>query len=509
MYQFFKRKSFLHYYLPLFVIIWGSFYFFSYGGYPLLNSDDAVTVLMAHDYSLPSDFYYWGQDRLGTLIPLISQIGIYFGLSALWAVSISTYLILILGFIGFSLFLEKKESKLLFALILFFPFERFADILRSPVGIEYCLLGFSLYLLKQRLPFILKHNPPSLLKFAKETTRKKMVAIGNFLVYLFQLAIVPIFIVAAIWVSDMAVVSLVIFFVVFEVYRKKFHSFRHQAKVISFSILIAYLLVSSFKSISTIEINNDLEFNNFSEFFQGIKMILHSIFSVLFFRGGEFVVGLYAWLGIICVGFILTEGIRQKSYKVIVKRPYMVIFLANFFVLFVVILSSKWVLSSGMERWYFCGVYLSFSLFLLLLVEKMNVQKHLRYLIWTLVFVGASSSLVNMKMKNPGNLTPKAKIMREFSTLGNIGLIGNYENSYIVSICDPANIKATPHDKEYVRSQEMVDYVFNQNKIFLIKDQWLESFPPTITQFGRKLTKVGVSLQIGGYEICQYKKLPN
>jgi len=56
---------------------------------------------LAYYYQLPQDIYCWGQDRGGTLIPLIAQIFIkLFGCSAVTAVSLSNYLLLIAGYLG-------------------------------------------------------------------------------------------------------------------------------------------------------------------------------------------------------------------------------------------------------------------------------------------------------------------------------------------------------------------------------------------------------------------------
>lgn len=66
------RKAFYIVIIGLISII--SFRFYSALYYPALNSDNAVTVLMIHYFKLPDDLYFWGQDRLGSLIPLLGQV---------------------------------------------------------------------------------------------------------------------------------------------------------------------------------------------------------------------------------------------------------------------------------------------------------------------------------------------------------------------------------------------------------------------------------------------------
>ena len=61
------------YYLLLFLLIIFSFYNFAEINFPLLNSDMAVNVLMAQSLNLPGDFYFWGQDRAGSLYSLAGE----------------------------------------------------------------------------------------------------------------------------------------------------------------------------------------------------------------------------------------------------------------------------------------------------------------------------------------------------------------------------------------------------------------------------------------------------
>lgn len=49
------------------------------------SSDNAIHVLMAYDFEFPTDLYYWGQDRLGSLIPMLAAIPVkLFGWSPIW-----------------------------------------------------------------------------------------------------------------------------------------------------------------------------------------------------------------------------------------------------------------------------------------------------------------------------------------------------------------------------------------------------------------------------------------
>ncbi|MBN1952142.1 MAG: hypothetical protein JW801_13150, partial [Bacteroidales bacterium] len=173
-------------YLLFSIIALASFRMFSSMFYPAFNSDNAVPVLMIHYYKLPRDLYYWGIDRLGSLIQLIAQIPFMLNISALASESIVHYIILFFGFLAFSSFIKSKFLKVVFALIWFFPPMRLIDVTQFYLGIHYSLVAIIVYLYNKRLPEI----------------RNKSI----WLRHIHYLLIVLISI-TAVWVSDMALIS--------------------------------------------------------------------------------------------------------------------------------------------------------------------------------------------------------------------------------------------------------------------------------------------------------------
>ena len=120
-----------------------------------------------------------------------------------------------------------------------------------------------------------------------------------------------------------------------------------------------------------------------------------------------------------------------------------------------------------------------------------------------MVLTGAISSVY--KFYYPKHVPSRIKVLSEFQSLGNIGLISEYWNSYLSATPDPVSIKATPHDKDYVRNFQLAEEVFHQPRIFIIKDMWMDSFPDTIHQFGRTLVRKGDKIYIGQCWINQYE----
>ena len=136
------------YTIIILLIFLGSFFLYSSLYYALLNSDNAVTVLMVHYFKLPDDLYFWGQDRLGSLIPLIAQIpNKLFRLSPILSESIVHYGILLTGFLAFATFIKSNFYKIVFAIIWFFPPMRLIDVTQFAFGIHYSLIAIICYLI--------------------------------------------------------------------------------------------------------------------------------------------------------------------------------------------------------------------------------------------------------------------------------------------------------------------------------------------------------------------------
>ncbi len=137
------------YYLLLCLLIIFSFRNFSEIYFPLLNSDMAVNVLMSQSFNLPGDFYFWGQDRAGSLIPLLANFLVEaYKFPPVLAVSVIHYLILIAGFFALASFFRNRNLKLILALIWFFPSWHFLDHVVLLFGIQMSMIAIALYFLK-------------------------------------------------------------------------------------------------------------------------------------------------------------------------------------------------------------------------------------------------------------------------------------------------------------------------------------------------------------------------
>lgn len=478
--------------LTLSLIILVSFFLYSSRFYPLLNSDDALNILMAHYYRLPDDFYCWGQDRGGTLIPLLSQIFIkLFGCSALIAVSLSNYLVLILGYIGLSSLIKSRYYKIIFAIIWFLPFQRFVDITRFPIGVEYSIIGAAIYLI----------NKLDTDRNAFGNTKRKIL-----------LALIILLFIISIWVSDLSMVTIVILLSVLILYHYiEFKSIKIDKTVIIYAIvgLVSCLLFIKYaKSFAIVKTHNYLEINGLTQIKDALLILKDTFADVLFLEHNEVSVSVYMYFAIVFFVYFAIAILREKNIKHMLSNKWIVFFLIDTVAILGVIMLSSWVLANNMGRWYFVATYISLSMTVVLILDNFEkCMKPLRYGILVLVTIDAVSPVLNMKYVYPKRLTPMAEVVGEFQQLGEIGVIGEFWNSYRTSCPAPDIIVATPHDKSNVRNYKLTEMVFEKNDIYVIRDMWLSEFPDTLNQFGHVLIKSGMPFRIGDCDVCKYDKV--
>lgn len=472
-----------------------SFRFYSSLFYPILNSDDAVTVLMIHYFKLPHDLYFWGQDRMGSLIPLIGQLFFnIFHLSALASESITHYLILLVGYFAFSSFIKSHYLKIVFAVIWFFPPMRLIDVTQLSFGIQYSLIAIACYL------FVY--------------SQKEGIQNSLFFQH-FIFSCITILLIASIWVSDIALVTVFILLFVQLYFYLRANEFSFSLfKKIEFyyafiGLILGYLFIHYAKGTSSIK-HDYSTFSDFNTIRKTIEIFWNTVFDIFAFKAGEPFTSVYSYLVIIIFGMIIFQ-IKNVKLNTATKK-WMLFFLFDAVFLFCIIIISNWTFLNGVPRRYFTCTYISLSFALLLLLDNLKTSNKQIRIIYTTVFltvlIGGIGALYNIRFVWPGTLTPTVEIVGEFKKLGPIGLISEYGNSYITACPDPGMIKATPHDSTWaVRNYELVEEVFKQKNIYIIKDMWFENFPDSAVQFGRILIKDGIEFKIGDCNVCKYRRL--
>lgn len=486
-------RSFLHYTLISIMIVL-SFFCYSSNFYTLLTSDDAIQVLMIHNFQLPHDLYFWGQDRYGSLIPLLGQI-FYKGLgfSPLTSESITHYLLLIAGYFAFATFFKSKFSRIILAIAWFFPPLRVIDLLRLNISEEYSLLAIGIYFINTMNSNVLERNK----------LKHHLLLFG-----------ITILFILATWVSDLAIVSIFLIIqlqVYFEKVRKNVTrgiSFKWKPGIYyaigGFIIGIAFIFYGKFYADKSPEY---VSFNDFSTTIASVGLFGDSIFELLTFKASEPFTSAYFYLVIILT--LTLFAFRKKVRFGENQKKWFFFFVLDFIFIFMVIMISKWAFTNGIPRRYFTSNYIMFWLAFLLAFEyfaESNLKKIMQVVLLIAVIIGGFGSLFNLKYIWPKTLKPRAEYAREFESLGRIGIIGNYWNSYINSVTHPDQIIATPDDHSSVRNRSMAYEVMKRDTFYIIRDGWFDVFPDSLNQFGTPLYKNGEEFRMGDCFVCRYRK---
>lgn len=460
-----------------------SFAFFSDRFSIYYNSDDALNVLMAYDFSLPRDWYCWGQDRGGNLLPMIAHALIRMGVQPIWAASLVRYAFLVAGFLAWRSFLTKPGTRLLFSVAWFFPPERFASLLWLPFGVQVSLLGIFLWLINR------------IEKAQQKGTLITRVAVATGVATL------------AVWVSDFSAVVLLAWCLYMLFRHKRSGDFSNVFRLATvgvglFFLVLGVVFILYAKSTATaISGYSDTPFNSLPEVWAGLNILALETVSLTLFQEGNAWESLWFW-GALVMGVMVVVHLRKALPKHI-ARPYRETVLVGAVCSLLALLFSNWVYDYGdMGVRYFTPIYLFLAWWVVGSLDTIRSQ-WLKVWVVLLVGIGAISAVLP---RIQADREPVVEVYAELDALAPAGLIGEYWNAFIASTHSPHQIKATPDQHSWYRSLDWAEQALDQPSLYLIQDHWLDSFPDQITQFGQRLVRAGEPFRIARSTLCAYEK---
>ena len=464
-------------------IILLSFFSFSYVCYPFFNSDSALAVLMSYDYKLPRDLYCWGQDRGGTLEIMIAHFFIViFKSGPIQTASVIHFLILTGGLLSSFHFVKNPFNRLGLAIVWFFPSIFFLEIIIYQFGIQFSLFMAALYFLSKAIQSAHRKN--------------LLLSVSCFLMILNA------------WVLDLGFIPvfLLLAFAAYHFIRKGalpegVHTLLNKKNIILLSLWIAAGLGFFIYAKINASVENSfsgIAFNDIPGFFT----VAASIFNLLiahFILRGKPMECLYTYSAVI---FILTLAFqkyeKQDSWSLFFTRFFFWQSVAGFILLMFV----KQVEMSGVPARYFAGCYLSFAMYAFMKLDALPDGYLPSRIAMVMVLV---STVLSSVYENylPKRLPPMVQNFHALDSLKPVGIIGSYWNSYVFGAIDPENIKASPHDKDNVRNKFLAYFALEQPTLLLIRNEWMENFPDSISQFGTPLVKKGKPFSIGTYIVWE------
>lgn len=439
---------------------------------PFLGGDTGVHLLMSVNFDFTTDFYYWGQDRLGSFVPMVSHI-IYllFKSNHIFIISIVQYSILCFGAYYFTKFFDNTFSKIIFCILWFFPLHSFINLVQvgMPQGVSLSFLIAGIYYYKH-------HN--------------KTIKLIAFLLFFIS-----------IWVSDLSLISIIIYLGITHIILYKREGLKTSIKSlttssIGLSIIVGIIYLFKRHSEKS-ERYNEIIFNNYDEVAYVLKEIYSNLYNVLFeFNELNSLIIAFSILIIVTIVY---------ARKKILESSIGMFFLANLLFTLFICLISHWVFLNDIPSRYFVDSYVSFIFLACYLVAK-NYK-----ILFSVFAITSIFSSVELHYESFDKKTSVVSSLHEFNSLGSCSLIGSYWYTYEISSIFPEKIIGIPHDGATIRNKKEIKMAFNSPKIYLNSYAWLSSFPDTTNQYGYKLIKKGVPFKIKQFTLCEYVvvKAPN
>lgn len=429
-----------------------------------LNSDNALHILMSERLSLPYGLYYWGQNRLGSIIPIIGHLFYLLGFKALVATAISQSLLLVLAAYFFSRFFTSPVFKLAVLTIVLLPIYPFF----AQVEIGHPVIG-QLFFSSLLLYFY----------YCKFSVNR---------IYQFWFGLSAAL---ALWASELSVALLLAMLMVENIQLFKKLKASPIFAPLGFALGVLFILVAK-NNVAKVEGYHEL-FTGFSDALNSMLNHFSELLKMMAFETNKPFNSILLY-GIIAV-VLLCIGLGAK-HKIKPSRLTL-LFLLTGLITFFSVHFSHWNALMGRPLHHFTPAYFFFIISLLSYAQQLQREKlFISYL--SLIPAGAQAfasiafiTTFNLGVRDRINrsdaraLVEKVKVEHQISEFT---IIGNYWNTYIIDALSE-EVVAVPYQGGHIRNDRYLDEAIANEEYIFIKNGWLEEFPDTTRQWDQTLIR--------------------
>ena len=458
----------------------------------VVNSDSAIHVIMIDHFDWQRDFYYWAQNRVGSFVPAVAQPIKLLGISPLKAAFIVRYLLLI----GTCLILCKLVRipiyRILIVVAVLFPSFSYFRILEigHPYAEQLFLLLLGTYLIHRKIKIQEPVDNPALILTS----------------ILFGIAF---------WANDSSLIYILMFaigLIILQVSGIMHFSGRFNWLFFATPFL-AIASYCYYKKLVIIDYSGyaDQKINSLDVFFESVFSWHKKVIYV--FENGISNPVVATEIAVIFFFFIIFL-IALLKWRLWIDR-FSKYYIPLFFILFALamycaVCFSSWYIDNYSDSRYMITSYFFMLFGSFILLDKMHsddklpVKSGFTGLAFLLVVVGIYSQ--KYVVQN-GFILEKGEIPELIQVQGR-GIIGDYWYTYALAAHDPASIPATPHESSFPRSYHERMRVLAMDQIFLIKNNWFETFPDTVVQFETRLVRQvpHSEIKVGNIVLSPYQK---
>lgn len=459
-----------------------------------VNSDSAIHVIMIDHFDWGRDFYYWAQNRVGSFVPLVAQPITLLGVSPLKVAFIVKYLLLIGICLTVCGFIKGFVFRVLAVIAVLFPSFSYFKILEigQPYAEQTFLLLLGTFLIIRKIEL-------------KES-------VGNF-----TLVITSIIFGIALWVNDSSLLYVLMFAIGMIILKVTgIMHFKGRLNWLFFSI--PFLAIASycyFKKTVTTDYTGytDQKINSLDVFFESVFSWHKKVIHVYEYGLTNPIIATEITVILFFFVIFLTAILKWRLWIDLFSKYYIPLFFILFAIaMYCAVCFSSWYTDNYSGSRYMITSYFFMLFGSLIFVDQMRSDNKLpvkyAFVVLTALLVGVGIySQKSLYLEEKGFVLKKQEIP-ELDQVKGSGIIGEYWYAYAMAVHDPAYIPATPHEKSFPRSNHERVRVHSRDQIFLIKNDWFETFPDTLVQLEIRLVrKIPHSeIEVGNAVLSPYRK---
>ena len=463
-----------------------------------VNADQLIHALMAERFDWSKDAYYWGQDRLGSLLPFLGSILTSTGLDGLTAMAwVQGLVLLACGLLWAYLVRDLLMASVGLAFLMLppYPFEDGVSI-GHPYLSQY-LLGLGLLALFEAAR---RGNEASIVLKSDASSRP----FGTQNIRSFGLVVLVI---ANLWASEL---SLALLAAAAWCYRGTIIQLSRDSPWAVFLGASSGLLgLWSAKSGAPQQ-------KGFAKLIASPHDMLQSLASqwsewstTLMGGGNKPFNALFWWaflvamLGLVVFGWLRPQRVKALTWTLAFAS------LGSWAAVHL----SGWSAVNGFPLRYFSAAFGFGGLALLSYLSDLGISKKPLVRAGTLALLvvqvwAAWSFNRTFSTGAKGRLTrlqAEELLEREGRSDDSIAFIASYWNSYLLDGLSPQAV-GIPHENDHCRERRYLNEVLDQNEIIAVAAGWVEVLPDTLQQYGVTWIKMGETQTTAGTDYARYSK---
>ncbi len=447
--------------------------------FPTLDADNAVQVIMIDHLSFPSDLYYMGQDRIGSIVPGLGWIFYQFGATPIWAVTLTQVLIyLISGLILIRLF-KNPLVACLALIIMLFPLSEYESQVLS--GHPY--LGHVLVL---------------------------MLSIWAFKKYGLERPIWLLFIGIGMWASGIFAANIAAAGLIYlasghlKLKDKKYWQWVLKSSLWALPGLA--LLILAKKTATTTDNNyTHSSFVNGEQLLANISTFFSDLWHFISFEHPDPWLSLAFWFLLLILA-VSAPVIKRNGFV-----SWSSFFLLSGLITILAIILSEWAFKMGLPRRYFSIAYIQVIWGLMLAWDNAETFRFRKYGIALLIASAILTACSGLMSKGqfwrevPDRLYANSA-RKLAAAIKTEGILGSYWYVYLTEAFDPENITSVVEQNGINRDFAAMKRFVALDTITIIKNSYLAELTDTVVDHGTVFIKSGPTQKVDNVEFAEYYK---